>query len=44
MPVRMPSPQDLRDAGRRFGFDVNDEEVDGFLAVYPRDAAGLPAP
>ena len=30
MPVRMPAPQDLRDAGRRFGFDVNDEEVDGF--------------
>ena len=40
MPVRMPSPQDLRDAGRRFGFDVNDEEVDGF-SQYIREM--LPA-
>ena len=40
MPVRMPTPQDLRDAGRRFGFDVNDEEVDGF-SQYIREM--LPA-
>ncbi|MCE2488333.1 MAG: hypothetical protein J4F42_22700 [Desulfurellaceae bacterium] len=40
MPVRMPTPQDLRDAGRRFGFDVHDEEVDGF-SQYIREM--LPA-
>ena len=40
MPVRMPTHQDLRDAGQRFGFEVNDEEVEGF-SLYIREM--LPA-
>jgi amidase len=30
MPVRMPSPQDIRDAGARFYFDLSEEELEGF--------------
>jgi amidase len=40
MPVRMPSPKEIRDAGQRFNFEVNDEEVDGFSQII-REA--LPA-
>ena len=40
MPVRMPSPKDIRAAGARFKFDVSDEEIEGFSEII-REA--LPA-